>query len=108
MESQKQFSMAKNTRQKGFKYFILKQKFYFDTGLGVSGYFKYLIVGFGFTIKDTMLTIIAGLFSAIVMYLVGFLWCKYNLSTISNDIANSYNPFVTDTLKLLSESKKFK
>lgn len=94
--------------RRDLKYFILRQKYYFDNGFGLTSYFKYVIAFFGLAsnnVEQTM--ILAGLF-AVLCYILGFYWVKYHFLEAQNDIANQYNPFVRQTLKGLSKTKKFK
>lgn len=92
---------------KGFKYWILQQKFYFDKGLGLIGYLKYIILGVGFAFKDVKLTLLLGALSGIALYFLGLFWTKFGMTEIEMAVSNQYNPFVKDTLKHLSNANKF-
>lgn len=87
---------------------LLQQKYYFDKGLGLFGYLKYVIIGIGISFKDFYLTIIMGIVTSIFCYILGFLWTRKRLGDLENDISNQYNPFVSKTLRLLGKNKKFK
>lgn len=93
---------------RGYKYFLLTHKLYFDTGLGLTNYFKYVIAFIGLASNDVKKTLIAAIIYAIICYILGYIWIKKDMATIDNDVKNQFNPFVKETLKHLSKNKKFK
>lgn len=68
-------------------------KKYFDTGLGITNYAKYLIAIFGLTSRDVANTIYIMLVYFIFCMILGKLWIKYKVTDKENEINNLLNPF---------------
>lgn len=85
-------------------WWLLWQKRYFDTGFGVLGYLKYLIVGVGFT-GNSQLTIRFAIGYAIVCYLFGLAWVKFKVVDMENEISNILNPFQREVRKAIRKRK---
>lgn len=90
-------------------------KRYFDTGLGLTNYFKYLIAFFSVYSLDKNIpiewTMLLGFFYLIFCIVLGYYWVHKKLIDAENEINNLLNPFqreVRHKLKLSSESKRFK
>ena len=93
-------------------YKILLLKRYFDVGLGLTQYFKYIVAFAGiFRIIDGFQALILVTLYLVFCFVLGFIWLKYGFYEIENEISNRFNPFQTEVrakLKLSSKSKKFK
>lgn len=72
-------------------------KKYFDTGLGLTAYAKYLIAIFGIytalTDLNPIYLVILGVFYLFLCILLGWLWIKYNFFDKELEINNRLNPF---------------
>jgi hypothetical protein len=73
------------------KYRLMLYKAYFDRGLGVTNYLKYVIAGAGLVVKqvDTILWI--GLIYLIFCFVVGYLWFRWRLVEAEQEVSNNYN-----------------
>ena len=79
-----------------FKYRLLLQKRYFDTGLGLTNYIKYLIAFFGLASSDIKTTLWIALTYGVACYFIGRIWFLYNWPEIDMEISNNYNLFVKE------------
>lgn len=84
--------------------FNLKLKFclhkkYFDTGLGLTNYVKYLIAFFGIASADVKNTIIIAVIYGISCYFLGWWWFRSDFVTADTEINNRYNLFVKEMRK---------
>lgn len=79
---------------KGYRFF--KQKAYFDKGMDILNYGKYVIAALGIALDDirTILYIV-GVF-AIVAYIVGYIWFKFEFVDAETEVYNRANPFVKE------------
>ena len=84
-------------------------KAYFDKGLGVTSYAKYIIALFGFYSYankiDLNWTILIGFLYATSCVFIGKLWYKFKLIDIENEIQNLFNPFQREMRKRLGRDK---
>ena len=96
-------------RQKAFKYLLWKR--YFDTGLGLTSYAKYIIALLGiYSIKENLsfnYILLASVLYIIFCFIIGYLWYKHRLIDIENEIGNTFNPFQVEVRKKLN-GKRFK
>ena len=90
---------------------ILWIKRYFDTGLGLTNYLKWLIAIFGYYSLakdlDPIFVISLGILYLLSCILIGWLWIKHKLIEQENEISNILNPFQVEIRKKL-KGKKFK
>ncbi len=72
-------------------------KRYFDTGLGLTNYFKYLIAFFGlYSVGKNInmdYTLIAGVLYILGCFVIGYYWIKWKMVDKENEISNILNPF---------------
>lgn len=88
---------------KGFKYLVLKA--YFDKGLGLTNYVKYLIAFFGIASLDVKSTMYIGIAYLFFCYFLGRWWYKHKLIETENEINNIFNPFMKEVRqKLISKA----
>jgi len=105
--------MRKLLKKKVFKLLLLKA--YFDRGLSLTNYMKYIIAIFGFYSLseniDFKYLLIIGVFYIIFCFILGWLWYKYRLIDLENEINNIYNPFqreIRRKLRVNRHTEKFK
>ena len=79
---------------KGYKFVL--HKTYLDKGLGVTGYFKYLIAFFGLASKDVNQTLIIAILYALFCYILGWYWINHGYLDAENEVSNQFNPFVKE------------
>ena len=85
-----------DTRMKQFRFIIALNKKYFDTGLGVTNYVKYLIAFFGLASADLKYTLILAFVYALFCYFFGMFWIKWGLLEAEQEVSNIYNLFVKE------------
>ena len=73
---------------------LVLMKRYFDTGLGLTNYFKYLILFFGVTSNDVKTTLYIAMGYAVVCFFLGWFWLNSDFYTAEQEVSNNYNPFV--------------
>lgn len=77
-----------------WKYRILKQKTYFDTGFGILHYFRYIMMVWGLNEVQKMnakLAIYGVLIYGVICYLVGYCWFRYEWVLANAEVGNRYN-----------------
>jgi len=91
------------------KYRIMLHKSYFDTGLGITNYFKYFIVLVGLAsielewLKPGIAFLLAFLWG-IACYLIGRWWYKYGWIYAQAEVGNQFNLFQKEVRKKLRNS----
>lgn len=90
-------------------------KRYFDTGLGLTSYVKYIIAFFSLYSIDKDIpiewTMILGALYLFFCIFLGWFWISKKLVDAENEISNLLNPFqkeVREKLKVSSRNKRFK
>ena len=79
---------------KKLKFFkILMFKAWFDKGLNITNYFKYLIAFYGLASLNVKNTLIIGIVYCLFCLILGFLWYYYKIIETENEIGNIFNPF---------------
>lgn len=84
---------------KQFKYKIVLHKRYFDIGMGITSYVKYLIAFFGLASRDLRTTLIIGFAYAFFCYFFGMFWVKSGFFKEEQEVSNNYNKFVLEMRK---------
>lgn len=74
----------------------LLYKAYFDRGLGLTNYVKYLIAFFGIASSDVRTTMYIAVAYAMICFILGKLWYKYKLIETEYEVQNNVNPFVRE------------
>jgi len=86
-------------------------KKYFDTGYGLTGYFKIFIALFGadliFNKNNINLVLLLGVIYGICCFLIGWVWLRFGFYEAENEIGNRFNPFQKEVRRKLN-GKKFK
>src|SRR3990167_2346946 len=88
--------LTKKKREHLKGYRLLLQKAYFDKGLGLTNYAKYLIAFFGLATDDVKTTMWIAFVYGIACYAIGRLWYKHHLIDTETEIGNMVNPFVQE------------
>ena len=96
----------KKALTKGFKYRLCLQKAYFDNGLALTGYVKYLIAFFGLASSNTKLTIIFAVVYAFACYFLGRIWINWGWAEENTEVSNRFNKFVKEMRKKSKVPKK--
>ena len=86
---------------KGFRFNL--QKAYFDKGMGLTYYIKYVIALFGLTSQDVKTTLIIAFFYCIFGYFLGRWWYLSGFVKSEIEVQNRFNIFVEEM-----RSKTFK
>jgi len=92
-----------------YKTLLIKK--YFDIGLGLTSYIKYVIAFIGlYSVGkdiDMNYTVILGVAYLFFCFILGYLWVKFELIHTENEINNIFNPFQNQVREKL-EIEKFK
>jgi hypothetical protein len=89
-----------------FIFNFLLYKAWFDKGLGITSYFKYLLAFVGiFQLVDAKMGIIILFLYLVSCFILGYLWYKHKLIDVENEIGNLYNPFQREVRRKLSARK---
>jgi len=84
-------------------------KRYFDVGLGLTSYAKYLIAFFGmYSIGEGVnmnYTLILGVVYIISCFIIGKIWVYYKMIDRENEISNILNPFQVEVREKLIREK---
>jgi len=83
------------------KSFDLKYKFcllkaWFDKGYGLTSALKWLLAILGLNTGSTKQILILAFIYAILCFLAGFLWYKFNFIRAEAEVGNRYNYFVQE------------
>lgn len=83
-------------------------KAYFDKGLQLTSYAKYLIAFFALASLNVNLTLIIGFIYAVLCLILGFYWYKSDFIKAEIEVGNRYNLFVNEVRQKLKKTKSFK
>ena len=83
---------------KGYKFCLIKA--YFDKGLGLTNYVKYLIAMFGLATQDLNQTLIIAFIYFIFCFILGFIWFKFKFVEAEIEVGNRFNLFVKEMRSL--------
>ena len=81
-------------KQKTYRWLLYKR--YFDLGYGLTGYFKWILAVVGISALNLQWIIAGFFFYGIFCFLTGWIWIKYNLYILENEITNQYNFFMRE------------
>jgi len=87
-------------------YKALLWKAYFDKGYGLTNYFKYLLLAFGWATDDVKTTIAVGTLWAFSCLIIGRVWFHYKLIETENEVNNNFNPFQVEVRQAI-KNKRF-
>jgi len=73
-------------------YKTLLWKAYFDKGLSITNYFKWVIAFFGLASRDVKITLIIAIGYAISCLILGRIWFHFKLVDTEHEIQNIVNP----------------
>ena len=83
----------------------------FDTGYGLTNYFKYLIALFGISSLNVGKTLFLAILYAMFCYVVGFIWYFFGFVEVNAEVSNRFNLFtkeMRDMKKTICETEKNK
>ncbi len=87
----------KEKQLRGYKFCL--HKAYFDTGMGLTNYVKYLIAFFGLASADVKLTLIIAVAYGILSYFLGRWWFQSKMRLAEAEVGNQFNLFVKEMRK---------
>jgi hypothetical protein len=90
------------------KYQICLHKNYFEKGLSLSNYLKYVIAFGALASQDLKLVLIWAAIYGAFCYILGFIWFKSDFIKAEIEVSNQYNIFVEEMRKKFSYSVKRK
>lgn len=82
-------------------YKLLLWKAYFDKGFGLTNYFKYLLLVFGWATDDVRTTVIIGIAWAFSCLILGKIWFYFKLVDTEYEVQNNVNPFCNEVREAL-------
>ena len=88
---------------RGYRFVL--HKAYFDKGMSLTSYVKYLIAFFGVASSDVKLTLIIAGFYAVFCYFLGLVWFKYRMIDAETEVGNRFNPFVKEMRQEISGNR---
>jgi len=81
------------------KYKICLYKRYFETGLSITNYAKYLIVFFAIADQNLFTIMILGITYGILSFFLGWAWFRFGFMVAETEVTNRYNLFVNEMRK---------
>ena len=82
-------------------------KAYLEKGVGLTYYFKTVLLLFGILTLNAKWTIVIAIMYVMNSFLVGWLWYKFKLTDAEHEVQNNVNPFVKEMRSKL-KNKTFK
>ncbi len=87
-----------------FKLLLLKA--YFDKGLSLTNYFKYILAFVGiFELIEIKQALWIGIIYCVLCFFLGWIWYKKGIIDTENEINNIFNPFQREVRKKLKNRK---
>lgn len=88
---------------------LMLWKKYFDTGYGLTGYFKVFIALFGadliFNKNNINFVLWLGFAYGIFCFILGWAWLRFGFIEAETEIGNRFNPFVKQIRKHIRKRK---
>ena len=84
---------------------VLLWKAYFDKGFSITNYVKYVIAFIGISSLNTKLTLIVAAIYGLCCLIIGFVWYKYKIIEVENEVNNKFNPFQREVRAKLSKHR---
>ena len=82
-----------------FKYKVCLHKGYFDKGMAITNYAKYIIAFFGFASADLKTTLIIAVLYGVFCYFLGLFWFNRGYFVAEQEVNNQFNLFVKEMRK---------
>jgi len=79
-----------------FKITLMRHKRYFEKGMSLTSYLKYLIAFFGLASNDVFWTMFYGLSYGVFCYVFGFFFMTYKWYEAEFEVENRINRFVRE------------
>lgn len=94
-----------NTSTRPYKKAIIRHKAYFEKGMGLLSYGKYIVAALGLASSDMNFILLIGSGFAISCYLLGIIWIKKGFYEEESNFNNEYNPQIKQLLKNTNNTK---
>ena len=96
---------SNQTKENNFelKVKLLLHKRYFDQGMGLLNYAKYIVLFFGFASANVRSTMILALIWGVLCYILGRYYYRKKWMDADMEISNRVNPFVDQMRKFIKE-----
>lgn len=79
-----------------WKFRLLMWRRYFEQGLSITSYLKYMVAFFGVSSQDVRATMFLGIGYAIGCFALGYWWYRYGWIDMDTEIGNRFNLFVKE------------
>ena len=89
-------------------YKIALHKRYIDTGQGITGYAKYILVLLGVAIPNVNYILLVGFLYFLASYFIGWWWLNFGMFDAEAEVNNQFNPFVKEVRKKIGIANKAK
>jgi len=86
------------------KYKLCLWKSYFDKGLGLTNYVKYLIAFFSLASRDIEAILFLGAIYGVFCFLLGWWWYSSDFIEAEIEVSNKFNKFVKEMRRKISYS----
>jgi len=83
-----------------FKFKLALHKSYFDKGMAITSYAKYLIAFFGIATQNLNQIMTIAFIYAVFCYFLGWVWFRFGWVTAEMEVGNQYNLFVKEMRKV--------
>jgi hypothetical protein len=90
------------------KFKLCLWKGYFEKGMALTIYLRYMLIFFGLTSTNVKLMLSLGIIWGLTSFILGFLWFKYGWINAEQEVSNRFNLFVGEVRKKLINTQKQK